>query len=96
MTKALTWRAASASRLHWRSWDDEFVVYHSGWGTTHLLDLVAAEALRILDRESASLPELAELVARSLKIQPDDELFCYLEELLPELEKLGLIEWIPA
>ena len=94
MTKTPTWRAPSSARLHWRSWDDEFVLYSSGSGDTHLLDPVAAEALRILEIESVSLFELVELVGRSLGIEPDDELASYLEQLIYRLEKLGLIEGI--
>jgi PqqD family protein of HPr-rel-A system len=88
------WRAASGSSLHWHSWDDEFIVYDSGSGQTHLLDPIAAETLKILEAVYASDDELFQLVAESLRIKPNGELASYLEKLLPKLERLGLIERI--
>ena len=94
MTKAPKWRAPSGSRLHWRSWDDEFVVYDSASGDTHLLDSVPAETLKILERQSANLSELVDMVAASLTIEADSELSTYLDELLSQFEKLGLVEQV--
>jgi len=84
----------SGFSLHWQSWDDEFVVYNSGSGDTHLLDVVAAEALQSLERESANLLELARKVAASLEIKLDDKLSAYLERLVPDFHRLGLVERI--
>ena len=89
--KATRWRVLSEFSLHWQSWDDEFVVYNSGSGDTHLLDPVAAEALQNLEQESADLSELVARVAASLEIEPDTDFAAYLEQLLSDLYKLGLI-----
>ena len=91
-TETARWRVPSGFRLHWQSWDDEFVVYNCGSGDTHLLDPAAAEVLQSLEQESADLSELAGRVAASLKIQADSEFSAYLEQLLSDLYKLGLIE----
>jgi PqqD family protein of HPr-rel-A system len=88
------WKVPSKFQLHWRSWDDEFVVYNNGSGDTHLLDPLAAQALQGLVREQASLSELTVKVANSLEIEPDSELSAYLERLLSDFYKLGLIERI--
>jgi PqqD family protein of HPr-rel-A system len=88
------WKVNSEFPLHWRRWDDEFVVYNSGSGDTHLLDPVAAEALQNLEQESADLSELVVRVAASLEIEPDTDFAAYLEQLLSDLYKLGLIERI--
>jgi len=88
------WKVPSGFSLHWQSWDDEFVVYNSGSGDTHLLDVVAAEALQSLERESANLLELARKVAASLEIKLDDKLSAYLERLVPDFHRLGLVERI--
>jgi PqqD family protein of HPr-rel-A system len=61
-------------------------------GSTHLLDLVATRTLKILEKQSATLPELVELVASSFKIEQDVELSRHLEELVLDLEKVGLVE----
>ena len=93
-TETARWKAISSFPLHWRSWGDEFVVYNSGSGDTHLLDPVAAEALQNLEQESADLSELVARVAASLEIEPDTDFAAYLEQLLSDLYKLGLIERI--
>ena len=90
--KAARWKVNSGFPLHWQSWDDEFVVYNSGSGDTHLLDPVAAEALQNLEQESADLSELVDRVAASLEIEPDSEFSAYLEQLLSDLHKLELIQ----
>ena len=90
--KATRWKVNSEFPLRWRSWDDEFVVYNSGSGDTHLLDPVAAEALQSLEQESADLSELVDRVSGSMEIEPDTEFSAYLEQLLSDLYKLGLIE----
>ena len=87
-------RVPSGFGLYWQSWDDEFVVYNSGSGDTHLLDPVAAEALQILEREPANLTELAGNVSASLEIELDSELSGYLERVLSYFHRLGLIERI--
>ena len=93
-TETARWKVNSEFPLRWRSWDDEFVVYNSGSGDTHLLDPVAAEALQNLEQESADLSELVVRVAVSLEIESDTDFASYLEKLLSDLYKLGLIERI--
>ena len=88
------WKVNPAFPLHWHVWDDEFVVYNTGSGDTHLLDPVAAEVLQSLEIESADLPELIDRVAASLRIEPDSKFSAYLEQLLSDLHKLGLIQRI--
>jgi PqqD family protein of HPr-rel-A system len=91
-TEAPRWRVPTGFSLHWQSWDDEFVVYHSGSGDTHLLDVVAAEALQSLQKKPANLSELARKVSASLEIKLDDKLSAYLERLLSDFHRLGLVE----
>ena len=88
------WKVNPEFPLHWRSWDDEFVVYNTGSGDTHLLDTLAAEVLQSLEIESADLPELIDRVTASLRIEPDSKFSDYLGQLLSDLHKLGLIQRI--
>ena len=85
--------AARSSELLWRAWDDpECVVYHIPSGNTHLLNLVAAQALHALEREALDSNELVERVASSLEALPDDTLPEHIEKLLVQFDELGLIE----
>ena len=88
------WLAIPEITLYWYSWDNEFIVYNSASGDAHLLDQVSAETLKVLERESANLSKLVDMVSASLKIKPDGKLTVYLEKLLSQLAKLGLIECI--
>ena len=86
------WTVPPESHLHWQSWGDEFVVYNSGSGDTHLLDPVAAEALQSLERQPVDLSELGRSVAEALEINLDDKLSAYLERLVSDFHRLGLVE----
>ena len=86
------WTVPSESRLHWQCWEDEYVVFNSGSGDTHLLDPVAAKALQSLEQKPANLSELGRRVAAALEIKLDDNLSAYLERLLSDFHRLGLVE----
>src|SRR5438046_130901 len=84
---------AQSSELLWRAWDDhEVVVYHLPSGNTHLLNLVAAEALHALERDALDSSELVEHVAWSLETRPDRTFPQHIETLLVQFDELGLIE----
>jgi PqqD family protein of HPr-rel-A system len=86
------WRVVPGAALHWRVLEDVWVVFNGGSGDTHRLDPVAAQAVQSLDREPASVSELAERLAKTLDLDQDDDLYTYLERLLPQLARLNLIE----
>ena len=85
------WQTVAGFDLLWRDWDDGHVVYHSGSGDTHLLDAAAAGIVRRLQQSPAVPAELSPLVTESLGLAPEESL-SYTEELLMELERLGLVE----
>jgi len=87
-----SWRAIPGFHLYWHSWDHEFVVYHSGSGDTHLLNLVAATILQRLQDQPAMLPELTEYTTSTLGIEADESFASSLEGLIKDLTRLGLIE----
>lgn len=91
-TESTPWKVPSGFELHWRTWDDEFVVYNTGSGDTHLLDPVAAHVLQVLEREPLSLTLLTGRVAASFELEQDIQLSSYLERLLSLFERLGLVE----
>jgi len=94
MSEPVQWRAISVFTLHWRSWGDEHVVYNAGSGDTHLFNDFAALILRTLQEKTATLDELSQLCATSFKQDVDEELHAQLNELLLELDRLGVIERI--
>lgn len=76
----------------WRPWDQEFVVFDTRSGDIHLLDPVAAEALRCLEGASATVDELRQKLGGSLGLGDEPELSQYVAKLVGELDELGLIE----
>lgn len=89
---ARAWRVAARSELVWRFWDGEYVVFHVSSGDTHLLNLVAGQALQSLEHAPADAAELTRRVAAALDVEPDDALRDDLVTFLAQLEDLGLIE----
>jgi len=86
------WRAITGFDLHWRCWDNECVVFHSGTGDTHLLNYLAAEALQALQENPHTLMELTVRAARVSGVASNEELSQSMAELLNNMYRLGLIE----
>ena len=86
------WQIISGFELRWLNWDDEFVVYHTGSGDTHLLNSMAAIILEQMASSSLSLQELSDHFIHSLGINPDNDFEKNLKQLVTELERSGLIE----
>jgi len=86
------WQIISGFELRWLNWDDEFVVYHTGSGDTHLLNSMAAIILEQMASSSLSLQELSDYFIHSLGINPDNDFEKNLKQLVTELERSGLIE----
>ena len=86
------WRLAEGSSLVWKLWDDEYVVFDQGSGDTHLLDLVAGEVLRVLERQPETAGDLVRRVASALEIEADDALRRHVDQTLGQLHRAGLIE----
>jgi len=87
-----TWRVPPTAGLRWRSWEGEHVVYHRESGDMHLLNPVAAEALKLLETGPASVDDLTDRVAARLGPAPARELRREMGELLATFDDLGLIE----
>jgi PqqD family protein of HPr-rel-A system len=90
----MQWRALPDSALHVRSWEDEFVVYNSLSGDTHLLGSAAAQILLKLQQAPSDAVALAQSLATQLQseIEMDQELAAQITLLLTDLHTLALIE----
>jgi PqqD family protein of HPr-rel-A system len=93
--RSTVWRRTETQDLPRRWWEDQLVVYHPGSGDTHLLNLVAGEVLESLQQSPANVVELTDRVALRLDRQPDEPLLAQIEQLLHELDELGLVEVVP-
>jgi PqqD family protein of HPr-rel-A system len=92
MDANMKWSLISDQALHFRSWDDEFVVYNSLSGDTHLLGSVAAQILLKLQQAPSNSATLAESLAPLLHADRDDDVVAQIEHILADLDTLALIE----
>ncbi|MGZ3252918.1 MAG: HPr-rel-A system PqqD family peptide chaperone [Burkholderiaceae bacterium] len=88
----MKWRVISNEALHFRTWDDEVVVYNSQSGDTHLLGSAAAQILLNLQTTPSDSASLAEELAPHFEVAPSADLPLQIDQLLAELNVLGLIE----
>lgn len=84
-----SWKAAD---LLWKSLDGEFIVFNRTSGNTHLLNPVAAQALKALEQGPANAAQLSQRIASQVDLKSDGELAQHVEALLANLDQLGLIE----
>ena len=88
----MTARVTLRSRLHWRRWGDEWVVYDSGSGQTHKLDRLTAVVLLTCEEGVVDPPGLVERVAQALAVDASDELAGRVRQVVEQCETLGLLE----
>ena len=83
----------SNQALHFCSWGDEFIVYNSLSGDTHLLGSVAANVLLRLQQAPSDTISLAKSLTSLLQLEIIDGLLePQLVDLLADLNALALIE----
>lgn len=82
----------SNQALKFRCWDDEFVIYNSLSGDTHLMSWVAAQILLKLLQAPSNTSTLIESLSHELPTETDDALAFQIESILADLDKLALIE----
>lgn len=88
----MKWRLMSDQALQLRFWGDEFVVYNSLSGDTHLLGSTAAQILLKLQQAPSNATALTASLAPLLHAEMDDELVFQIEHILADLGTLALIE----
>lgn len=86
------WVVSAASRLSWRVWGDDVIVFHHGSADTHKLGVPAIHALENLQNESLTVDQLIARLADALGIMADDELRRYTQKMVVHFDELGLIE----
>jgi PqqD family protein of HPr-rel-A system len=87
------WTVDGPDPLRWRLWDGQYLVYHGGSGDTHVLDVVAGEALRAVQEQAGiDAATVARQVAAVLDLPADGDLTAQMARLLDDLWQRGLIE----
>lgn len=86
------WRVIPGQELHYREWEDEFVLYNNLSGDTHLLGFGAIHILLTLKQSDADDNALIESMCECLDADRDEEIESQVNSLLRDLGVLALIE----
>jgi len=78
--------------LIWKSWAEEYLIFNTVSGNTHLLTATAARALRLLENSPSTIGEIAKKFATDADVDIDDELIDQVATLVANLDNLGLVE----
>ncbi|MDS4039665.1 MAG: HPr-rel-A system PqqD family peptide chaperone [Candidatus Competibacter sp.] len=88
------YRCNLSGNLHWRKWDsEEYVIFNAASGQTHFLNILGFETLMLLQKKPLNIFELGRQL--SLKFEDfllDEETQTYIENMLVDLDNLGLVE----
>ena len=88
----VVWHLNMLASLHWRCWNDEWVVFDVGSGQTHQMDTLTAVTLMMVESTASTLPELVSRIADELLIPSDNQLSDAVGGILEQLAATGLIE----
>ena len=90
------WRIVPDFVLYWRLWEDQYIVYNSGSGHTHVLDPLTAFLIQQITKHDCGTAELIQQLRALLDIEVKEESDQKLRQTLLRLEQLGLIEALTA
>jgi PqqD family protein of HPr-rel-A system len=86
----VVWCVSVETRLDWKQWGEDFVVFHENSGNTHHLNLFAATALKSLLGRAASAESLATDTSARLSIPYERSMVDSVNVMLSELKSLGI------
>ncbi len=91
MLTPVKYQLRPAVRMHWASWNDEYVVFDETSGQTHQLDAVRAFVLDFLGESPSDLFNIAAELTKSLAISSScaSELIALI---IQEFQTIGLVE----
>ncbi len=88
----MVWHLNALTALHWRHWDDEWVVFDAGSGQTHQMDTLTAVTLMVIEATPMPLADLVSQIAQELQLPNERELDLVLSGIVQRLASAGLIE----
>lgn len=84
-----SWRVVPGVSLAWHDWPPHRVVYDSGSGNTHLLEVAAAEVLSAIATQPRTIAELLDILGAD---PSDSAARAWLTSLLNRFVALSLID----
>jgi len=86
------WSTIAESALYWESWGEQYAVFDSLSGETHLLPELTALVLQKLDERSCTTRELVGALCADTGETCDKHLLMAVTRLLQQLQGVGLVE----
>jgi PqqD family protein of HPr-rel-A system len=87
------WKINSVSVLHLHEFsDNQSMVFDETSSRTHRVNMLCLDALRVLQQGPLSSQAVAETLAKRNDFSLDEEWVTYINEMLTDLDQLGLIE----
>lgn len=90
----LRWCLNDLASLHWRCWEEQWVVFDAGSGQTHCIDALTAAILSRIEREPADTEALIASATQESGINNHAVWSKALNPVLDRLVDSGLIELI--
>jgi PqqD family protein of HPr-rel-A system len=91
-SNGIRWRAEGPNRFLWHFFEEQWAVFDTVSGDTHLLNLLAGEALQLLQREEMDLMQLSHNLSNLFDLEINESFVSQIGQLLDEFNELGLIE----
>jgi PqqD family protein of HPr-rel-A system len=87
----MLWHLNPLVDLSWKRWEEEWVVFDSGSGQTHLMDALTAATLMTIEVGEIDFSGLAAQTSETLMINDGPELHKALNDIVNRLVAVGLI-----
>lgn len=92
LKSSMKWRVRNDTRLFWRNWYQESLIFDELSGDTHLFDFVSAIGLKFLEQEWHTVESLADELADKLETPATESFYRYADQLIEMLKKKGILE----
>jgi PqqD family protein of HPr-rel-A system len=86
------WQLNGSTRLRWREFDGEWLVYDTGSGQTHVLDALGATVLDLIESGPQDSDQLIATLAQHMSAPDHASLACAVSAILQQLQALSLVE----
>jgi PqqD family protein of HPr-rel-A system len=89
-TSPIKWKASPT--LQWHSWGDEYAIYNTASGDTHILDLISGQILAILEKQALDIQSLIKASESNLGFASNAALTDHIKQLMIQFHDFSLIE----
>ncbi len=86
------WCINSLACLHWRHWEEGYILFNAASAQTHMLNEFGKAVLELLQEAPNSVIDLGKQLAVHFALEWDNRAQFYLQSVLADLDQLGLIE----